>query len=406
MLKHQQLSIDLSKLRSELNKIHLDGFDATNEEQVAKVKELRTKIEKAEVEYREALAKEPEPEKRIDKGEETELRAMLKKTNVTQFIDDILGNGSTDDRKLIDEVRSGTGIQAGYFPIDLLLKEDRQQKTDGQEDRVTAAPTTDVTVEKPFLPYLFPQSGAAYLGVATEMVDPGTAEYPRISAKVTTARAAGSAEISNSDVTVASTGLSPARFGANTTYKTVDSLRWAGYTDALTDHLREAISDAFDVYVLKGASNGFETTSALTTVDASAEFAYGDYLGLFGAAVDGRYASEASDVRLLCHPDGYAHALSKLNAAGESALEGSRRIGGGLRASANLSAKSSMKILGILAKGIGRRNATAAIWRGAQIQEDSLSRNAFGETHLHVTMFADFRIVDPGGFARHEIQVG
>ena len=406
MLKHQTIAVALSKLRSELNKIHLDGFDATNTEQVTAVKELRTKIEKAEVEYRAALEAEPEPEKRVDKGEETELRSMLKKTDLVKFIDDILGNGNADDRKLVEEVRAATGVQQGFFPVDLLLTEERVQKTDGQEDRVTSAPSTDVTVERPFLPYLFPQSGAEFLGVATEMVDAGTAEYPRISAKVTTARATGSTEISNSDVTVASTGLSPARFGANTTFRVVDSLRWAGYTDALTSHLREAIGNAFDVYVLKGATNGFETTSALTTVTASAEYAYADYLALFGGGVDGRYANEASDVRILSHPNAYSHALGVVNSAGESALEGARRIGGGFRASANLTAKASMKVLGILAKGIGRRNATAAIWRGAQIQEDSLSRNAFGESHIFVNLFADFRIVDPGGFARHEIHVG
>ncbi len=406
MLKHQQLSIDLSKLRSELNKMHLDGFDGTNTEQVTAAKELREKIEKAETEYRAALEAEPEPEKRIDKGEDNELRGMLKRTNIVQFIDDVLGNGSTDNRKLIDEVQAGTGVQPGYFPVDLMFAEQRVEKTDGQEDRITAAPTTDVTVERPFLPYLFPESGAAYLGVATEMVDAGTAEFPRISAKVTSARATGSTEISNSDVTLASTGLSPARFGANTTFRTVDSLRWVGYVDAITDHLREAISDAFDIYVLRGTSHGLATSSSLTTVDASAEFAYGDYLGLFGSAVDGRYASEASDVRLLVHPDAFAHSLSVLNANGESALEGARRLGGGLRASANLTAKASMKTLGILAKGLGRRNAAAAIWRGAEIQVDSLSRNAFGEQHVFVNMFADFRIVDPGGFARHQIHVG
>ena len=145
MLKHQKLSVDLSKLRSELNKIHLDGFNASDTEQVAKVKELRTKIEKAEVEYREALEKEPEPEKRVDKGEDNELRSMLKKTDLVKFIDDILGNGNADDRKLVEEVRAATGVQQGFFPVDLLLTEERVQKTDGQEDRVTSAPSTDVT---------------------------------------------------------------------------------------------------------------------------------------------------------------------------------------------------------------------------------------------------------------------
>ena len=119
-----------------------------------------------------------------------------------------------------------------------------------------------------------------------------------------------------------------------------------------------------------------------------------------------RYANEASDVRILAHPDAYAHALSKLNASGESALEGARRLGGGFRASANLSAKSSSKVLGIVAKGLGRRNAVAAIWRGAELLEDRLSRNAFGETKIFINMFADFRLVDPSGFARHEIHVG
>ena len=406
MLKHQTLSIELSELRSKINQMFLDGHDPNDAEQAKTIKELREKIATKETEYREALEKEPEPEKRVDKGEETELRSMLKKTDLVKFIDDILGNGNADDRKLVEEVRAGTGVQQGFFPVDLLLTENRVQKTDGQEDRITSAPSTDVTVEKPFLPYLFPQSGAEFLGVATEMVDAGTAEYPRISAKVTTARATGSTEISNSDVTVASTGLSPARFGANTTFRVVDSLRWAGYADALTDHLREAIADSFDIYVLKGATNGFETTSALTTVTASAEYAYADYLALFGVVVDGRYANEASDVRILAPPDAYSHALGVVNSAGESALEGARRIGGGFRASANLTAKASMKVLGILAKGLGRRNATAAIWRAAQIQEDSLSRNAFGESHIFVNLFADFRIIDPSGFARHEIHVG
>ena len=286
MLKHQELSVDLSKLRSELNKIHLDGFDATNTEQVAAVKELREKIEKAEVEYREALEKEPEPEKRVDPGETNELQSMLGRTNMVQFIDDFLGNGSADNRTLIEEVRSGTGVGAGYFPIDLLFEE-RVNKTDGEEDRLTSAPTATPTTERPFLPYLFPESGAAYLGVASELVEPGTAEYPRISAKVTSSRAADSTEIASSDATLSSVGLSAARFGSNVTFRTVEALRWSGFSAAIEDHLREALSDAFDIYVMRGATNGFETTSLLTSVSASSEFSYSDYIQIYGSGVDG-----------------------------------------------------------------------------------------------------------------------
>ena len=128
-------------------------------EQAKTLKELRAADRKGQgnrIPCRQ-LAKEPEVEKRVDPGETNELRAMLKKTSVVQFIDDFLGNGSTDNRKLIDEVRSGTGVGAGYVPVDLLFTEQRVNKTDGEEDRLTSAPTATPTTERPFLPYLFPE---------------------------------------------------------------------------------------------------------------------------------------------------------------------------------------------------------------------------------------------------------
>lgn len=403
MTTSQKLAVELSKLRSELNKIHLDGHDPNDAEQVAKVKELREKIDKAETEYREAVEKEPEPEKRIDTGEQNELRAMLARTSIVQFIDDMLGNGSADNRKLIDEVRSATRVKFGYLPVDLLFKEEQRS----EEDRVASAPTTTPIHERPFLPYLFPQSAAGWLGVAGEMVEPGTAEYPRISGKVTGHRVADGAEVTKSEPTFASTSLNAERFGVSVTYRVEETLRWSGFAQALSDHIREALSDAFDIFTLRGTGSGLEKTTALTTVDASAEFTFNSYLGLFGSGVDGRYAHEASDVRVLTHPDAYAHALGTYNtASGESAIEGTRRVGGGFRTSANLTAKASSKVLAILAKGTGRRNAVAAIWRGVQILEDNVTRAGYGEVNLHTNMFGDFRLVDPSGFARHEIHVG
>ena len=407
MLKHQTLSIELSELRSKINQMFLDGHDPNDAEQAKTIKELREQIATKETEYRAALEAEPEPEKRIDEGETNELRSMLGRTNIVAFFDDVLGNGSADDRKLVDEIRSATGVQNGYIPVDVIWPEQRAVKTDNTEEhRVTSGPTNTPNQARPFLPYMFPNSSGEYLGVSSEVVQPGSAEFPRISAKVASARASAGALVTSSDITFGSVGLSANRFGSNVTYRTEERLRWPGFSEAIAEHVRSALADAYDIFILRGATDGFENTTALTTTTASAEFTYSNYLALYGSAVDGRYASEASDVRILGHPDSYAHALGVVNSAGESALEGARRIGGGFRASANLSAKASSKVKAIIAKGTGRRNAVSAIWRGVEVLEDRISRGNYGETTLITNMFADFAISDPGGYARVEIHVG
>ena len=62
----------------------LDGHDPNDAEQVKTIKELREQIATKETEYRAALEAEPEPEKRIDEGEQNELRSMLKKTSLSR----------------------------------------------------------------------------------------------------------------------------------------------------------------------------------------------------------------------------------------------------------------------------------------------------------------------------------
>ena len=103
-------------------------------------------------------------------------------------------------------------------------------------------------------------------------------------------------------------------------------------------NLRNSLSSGLDKYVLTKTDTGLLEAGTDPTAGAVESFA--SYRKAIFDAVDGRYAMDASGVKLLVGSGTYQHmsGLYRGNNADDSALDSVMRISGGVRVSAHVPA--------------------------------------------------------------------
>ena len=102
-------------------------------------------------------------------AEGTEYRAMIAKANVGTIFDDLLSHRATSGVEA--ELQTHLGLEGNQIPLDLL-------RGNLEERAVTPAPANVGEVQQTIVPYVFPQSAAAFLGVDMPTVPVGEAVYP------------------------------------------------------------------------------------------------------------------------------------------------------------------------------------------------------------------------------------
>ena len=157
--------------------------------------------------------------------------------------------------------------------------------------------------------------------------------------------------------------------------------------------------------------NGLLGTSGLTVRagDAGATATFSTYRGLVydSATIDGRYASMASDVKIVMGPHGYNHAsgVYRANNSDDSGLDSMMRVSGGVMVSAHVPDPSTNDQDVIVCKGMGRRNMVAPVWEGLDLVFDEITKAAAGEIVLTAYMLYAVQILRADGFQRRAVQV-
>ena len=158
----------------------------------------------------------------------------------------------------------------------------------------------------------------------------GESNYTVVSTAASPGTPAESADQATSAAALTASVLSPQRIQAALFYTVEDKARLRGMGESLRQNLRDALSNEFDKYVLQGAVVGLLSWTAnrpgwqdgnTSTVDA----AFPTYLKRFGYdQVDGRYASDVSDLRILVGSDTYGDmaATYRANSSAMQALWG------------------------------------------------------------------------------------
>ena len=401
MLESQKLQMRLSEIREKLNTMGGDGDDV--EFRAEEADSMTTEYRQLESKFRAALVTESAeieatPTGDLD-GEGRESRALEQAIECRHYIEAALTDAplSGEAREYNDSHRLfGVGTQLPWAA--LLSPEARAEMR-----AATVAPDVGGTNSRSILGRVFARSCADYLGVMSPMVPVGSQNFPVLSGGVVPANAAAAGAADETAAILTANVLDPIRLPASyrMQYESVSKL--AQMEDALRLDLAGAIEAARDKAIIDGdgtapAVDGFlHALSDPTNPTAVAGF--GDYASARAGLVDGKYAMDESDVRIVCGTHTYKHAAGIYQTgSGVSALDRLKA-----RVSAHVSAPAANVQKAIASMSQGR--AVSPMWPSIGLIRDVFTGASKGEITLTATVLFNFKILDESGYSLLEFQL-
>ena len=178
-----------------------------------------------------------------------------------------------------------------------------------------------------------------------------------------------------------------------------------GMGDALRDALQGGLADKLDSEIMQG-TNGLLTGAILDNHNVSTQTGFNDYISDFGySRVDGRYAADGKDLRLVMGSDTYAHAGRQYRHANadDVALDRLTEITGGVRVSAHVPDTASAKQNVLIRLG-QRRDYVAPVWGSTVLIPDEITKAANGQIVLTAVLLYGIKLLRSGGFYKKQAQ--
>ncbi len=382
--------IALSEHREKVNTFAEDGAP----EELAKLKAESIDLEGK---YRNAVTAEEKSEERTSQGSENrEYLGLLSKASVGRIVHAAASNRQPDGAEA--ELQKFHGLQGNAVPLAMLAAD---------PEKFAAA---TVTGDEPasageVLGIVFPQSVAAWVGVVGGMVPSGQRQVPVLSTGAVASVPVKGVGVTEATAAFEVTTLTPKRVSAAVRYDRADAATFEYLGDALQMNLRNAISDKMDAEVLNRATDpkGLLTFGTDPTKNNGSTSNMSHALSTIFAGVDGKYASLASEIKLLLGTSTYADLGSSIFDTGSGALASEKlgQVCGGVRVSANVPTKDATDgDEALIVKGMGRRNCVSAMWDSVEIVTDPYSDASKAEVILTAIAMFDFAILDEDGFTR------
>ena len=406
----QRLSIELSQSRNRINE--LAGLNEPTDEQRSELEKRMADHTALETRYQAAVMAESDTgaggdgsgadgnEPLEPPAEDRELSRLTQRASVAAIADAASEQRNTTGAEA--ELQQHFRLPSNQIPLALLQQQGQLETRD-----VTPAPGDVGTTQATIIPYVFPRSAHAYLGVSTPSVPVGERNYPVLTTPATVHAPAKSTKAADTTGAFSATVLAPKRLQAEFFYAKEDLATFAGMEQSLRQNLGDALADALDDKIV---AQFFAASGGLTNPNnPGAEATFAGYRTHLFSGIDGRYAHMASDLRWLVNADIYKHMASKYrsNNADDSALDSVMRSSGGVRVSAHIPAKAS-NVSGFLVSKAGGRgmNAAAPVWEGVEIVRDQYSKLDKGEVRLVACMLYNVAILRADGFQRLEVHTG
>ena len=399
MTNKQKIELRLSEVRSRLNEISGLENEARTEEIGTESATLSTEYAELETRFQEATLADPTTEVTDDDAEGRELRSLMfgeKSANLGLMFKAALEHRQTSGPEA--EIQQHFKLAGNQVPLRMLRTE---QRTAGG----TAAPTSVGTSQQPIIPAVFPASMAAFLGIPQPSVPTGDAIFPVLSGSATVRTPAEGAEAATSEGTIAGELLSPTRLQASMFFTREDAARFESLDSALRMNLSDALMDQLDKEAISG-TNGLLTGTNLANNNVSTETSFALYRsGLLFGRVDGTYAPEPGDIRIVMGSATLAHAANKYRSTNSdsSAFDLLARDCGGVRVSAHVPAVASHKQNTIIRLG-SRFDMVQAVWDSATLVVDEISKLNEGEIQLSAITLQATKILRSGGFSKRQTQ--
>lgn len=432
MLKSQEIQLRQSEIRQRLNAIAGMEGDAVTDEIRAESVTLRKELDAKENEYRDAIKAEDETETR-HRGEQgqdadgkgAEFRALCGRVRLGRYIAEAVTGKPLKSDSAEAEMRAELEMDELHTPWvafdpgrEWAERAWKQQGLEIRQDAATQAPASIQAQQDMILQRVFAPTAAMFLGVAMRSVSFGDSVHPVITAGADAAIVAKGAEHLASEATITSTSLDRRRATARYVFRVEDL---GGMGDDLEDALRTdmigAIGESIDKNVLSGdgvapnASGFLDPSGGPLTIPADppgpAAAAFADIVSAAAGAVDGRYAVNLSQVRILMNGESYGVAASAFTTAGEiSGADYLMRHGGGIRSSDNMPATASGIATGIAYRsGAMGASSILPLWRGLETYRDTATRIARGEIAVTCISLFNFAVLRAGAYRAFKLRL-
>ena len=383
------LLLKLSEQREKINAFDDDDGDAGD------LDKLKAESIDLEGKYRAAVHTEEKGEERTTQGSVgREYEKLVRKASVGKIVHAVASGRQVDGAEA--ELLKHHDLPSNSIPLAMLAE-------DAEKFAVATVTGDEPAVAGEVLGIVFPQSVAQWCGVVGSTVPTGQRQVPVLSTGASAQSLAKAASVTESTAAFVVKTLTPKRLSAAVRYAREDAATFAYLDDSLRMNLRNAISDKVDAEVLTRAGEGLLDFGTDPTQNGSSISNTSHALSGIFSAVDGKFASMATEIKLLLGTSTYSELGQAIFDTGSGALASEKlgQVCGGLRVSANIPAKTGDGEDALIVKGTGRRNCVSAAWDSIEIVMDPYGANAGkGEIVLTAISMFDFAILDEGGFTR------
>ena len=292
----------------------------------------------------------------------------------------------------IGEVQKERGLAANALPVEMLM----------EKRAVTPAPADVGQTQNAIEGYVFPNSVAAFLGIPSPVVPVGDATFPVLTSDPAAGTPAENAAQNETTGAFTADVLTPGRIQASFFWSREDAARMAGMGDALREALQCGIADKLDSEIMEG-TNGLLNGTILGNHARGSASDYAHYVSsLLYGRVDGQYAADLADIRVVMGSATFGNAATKLPAQGEeNALARIRNDSSGVRVSAHVPAAAGSKQNALVRLGT-RRDMVAPVWGGVTLIPDEVTQAKKGQSVLTAVLLHAVKLLRSGGFYKQE----
>ena len=412
MTSKQKLELRLSEIRTRLNEISgLEG-EAFTEEIRTESETLAGEFRDTESRWRSAMIADSEnngggggENRRVEDSESAEIRQLSEKIELGRYLESAATRSSLTGAE--SELNAALNIRSSgvSVPWQAIAPRRLERAVEARADVSTGLPAQgSMTIERDFVGRVFAGGGADFLGVRFDSVPVGEASHFVLTAGASAAHKAAGGEQDSVAATIEGKVLEPHRLTAAYSFRVEDLARSQNLEEALRMDLAGALREAMDSAVLNGAADG--PAGLLNTLtapdDPTVEIAYVGAIGQAAQGVDGRYARNLLQIRMLLGSETYQKIAAAFNSDGT--MTGSDYLiqrSGGLAATALIPDADGNNIqAGVLSRMETPGNAVAAVWeQGVSLTiRDEFTRANRGEVRLQAIGLWDFAILRSDGF--------
>ena len=394
MTDKQKLELRQSVIRGRLSEL---GTAEGTDEAKAEIDGLAIEYSSNEARVRAFMISGDEPVETSITKEGKERAELYQKASVGDLVYNLVNGRSGVQGGAMGELQKEYGLADNEIHIRQLTPESYA---------VTPGATNVGQDQQPIVPYVFPQSCAAFLSVDMPTVGVGEAVFPVLTKKLDVRTPAENADATETTGSFSADVLSPARLQASFFYSREDRARFAGMDESLRENLSMGLADGLDAQIIAG-TDGLLTGTNLDNHNVSTQTTYELYRDQFAyGRVDGRYASMTSDLRLLMGNETYEHAAKQYRGNNDNmdALLSLQTATGGVKVSAHVPAESGTKQNNVIRLGM-RRDMVAPIWENVALVPDEITRVVKGQITITAIMLHAIKVLRKGGFYKQQTQI-